>query len=225
MTDRIRVEDGPLWRRLTLIRPVLEVATLKELTRLLHRFSRSPHPRPLILGSNHPTIFLAGAHLAEIADLDENTSVAYAAAGRQVMQSLRSHPRATIAAVNGSCSGGGFDLVLSCDRIVAGPSASFSHPGVRRGLVTGWGGTVSLPAAIGRSAAQRALLEAYDLTADDAEDLGLAIGVVHDVEASATELAERLAGLHGRRLAVWRHGRDRSPVRRWDPLASRAIIN
>ena len=160
------------------------------------------------MASDHPTIYLAGAHLAEIAGLDATTSAGYAAAGRRVMDLLRHHPRVTIAAVNGSCSGGGFDLVLSCDRIVVGPSATFSHPGVRRGLVTGWGGTVLLPAAMGRATARRALLEAVAFGAREAEAAGIAVRVDGNVEVPATALAEGLATLHEGRLAAWRHCRD-----------------
>jgi enoyl-CoA hydratase/carnithine racemase len=43
------------------------------------------------------------------------------------------------------CTGGGFDLALACDRIVAADTATFSHPGVRRGLVTGWGARSACP--------------------------------------------------------------------------------
>ncbi len=208
MTARLVVGEGPTWVRLTFTAPVLELAVLQELEEYLDEFARDQIPRPLILDSAHPSIFLAGAHLAEIAVLDAQSSVGYAASGRAVMAQLDQFPRATIAAVEGSCSGGGFDLVLSCDRVVAGPSATFVHPGVRRGLVTGWGGTVRLPAAVGRTAARRVFLQAAELGAEEAEAMGLVTLSTGDVGADAVRLAARLAELHTSRLAAWRHLRD-----------------
>jgi len=209
MTNRLTTDDGPSWVRLTFVGPVLERVVMEELAERLDGLAKRQPSKPLILASAHPRIFLAGAHLAEIAALDATSSVDYAASGRAVMARLDNFPSATVAAVAGSCSGGGFDLVLSCDRIVAGPSASFSHPGVRRGLVTGWGGTTRLPPAVGRTAARRALLQAVDLGAEEAEDMGFATRSTGDVATDAIRLAVRLAGLHTARLATWRHLRDR----------------
>ena len=121
------------------------------------RWPREAVPTPLVLRSAHPTIYLAGADLAEIAALDGPSCADYARRGRVVLERLALYPAPTVAAVHGSCSGGGFDLGLACDWIVAGGAAAFSHPGVRRGLVTGWGGTVRLPVAIGRTAAGMAM--------------------------------------------------------------------
>ncbi len=217
MTDRITVDDGPSWVRLTFETPVLELATMEDIVERLDRLAQRIPQKPLILASAHPSIFLAGAHLAEIASLDEMSSVGYSASGRAVMARLDRFPSATIAAVAGSCSGGGFDLVLSCDRIVAGPSATFSHPGVRRGLVTGWGGTTRLPAAVGWPAARRIFLKAPVLGAQEAEDMGLATLSTGDVIADASRLSARLSGLHRARLATWRQLRNRSRERGWSP--------
>lgn len=141
------------------------------------------------------------------------------------MDRLDRHPRATIAAVNGSVSGGGFDLVLSVDRVVAGTSATFAHPGVRRGLVTGWGGSVRLPTVVGKTAARRILLEAATITADGAASMGFAIPSEDDVELDAVALAKRLACLHDRRLRLWRLSRQVPRNCLWGRLASRAIID
>jgi enoyl-CoA hydratase/carnithine racemase len=159
--------------------------------------------RPLVVASDHPRIFLAGAHLAEIAALDGRTSGGYARRGRAVLRRFESHPGPVVAAVHGPCTGGGLDLVLSCDAIVASPSASFSHPGIRRGLVTGWRGTVMLPWSIGRGAARRALLTGEPISAAEAADHGLVI-VNDDPVAAARLEAARLAALHPARLMRWR---------------------
>ncbi len=126
--------------------PILSEQVLSSLASTLRSIAARADPRPLVLRSDHPTVFLAGADLREIAVLDSASCVDYADLGRSVVTALESHPAPTVAATAGSCSGGGFDIALACDAIVAGPRASFDHPGVRRGLVTGWTGTVSAPA-------------------------------------------------------------------------------
>ena len=201
--------------------PVLSGAVLAELDRCLESLARQAGRTPIVLRSAHPTIFLAGADLAEIAALDDRSCAAYAQRGRAVLERLTSHPAPTVAAVHGSCSGGGFDLVLACDWIVAGDAASFSHPGVRRGLVTGWGGTVRLPAAIGRTAAARALLGGAPISGHELAARGVAAIADGDVEEAALGAARRIAAVHETRLRLWRLARSSgSPC----AAAARAII-
>ena len=189
--------------------PVLSVQVLSELDAALDELSDRTVAVPLVLRSSHPTIFLAGAHLAEIAALDARSCRHYARRGRAVLDRLATLPGPTVAAVHGSCSGGGFDLVLACDRIVAGPAASFGHPGILRGLVTGWGGTVRLPGAAGASLARLAVLAARPLAAEDLARHGVALVSGPDVVGTATAEAARLAAIHPDRLAAWRLLRDR----------------
>ena len=224
MSSRIRISDGPDWTCLTLTSPVLAVSVLEELRTRLGELAGDTAPKPLILASAHPTIFLAGAHLIEIAQLDAVSSIEFAELGRSLIARIEEFPAATIAAVHGSCSGGGFDLVLACDRIVAGLSATFSHPGVRRGLVTGWGGTGSLPVAVGRSRARRALLLGTELTVDELATTGIVTPVDGDVMSAATDHAGRLARVHRSRLDAWRELRSGRSEQLCRIVASRAII-
>ncbi len=200
--DELGVERRGDATLVTFRRPVLHTAVLAALERVVEALAA--HPGPLILASEHPRIFLAGAHLAEIAALDAGSSAAYARTGRQVLARLAAHPGPTVAAVDGACSGGGWDLVQACDRVVAGPRARFAHPGVRRGLVTGWGGTWSLPAALGAAAARGAILTGCELDADDLETSGWVRIATTEVASAAAAEAARLAALHPSRLVAWR---------------------
>lgn len=198
LTDR----DGVVELRFE--RPVLARKTLDELEAVLARLAARHPPLPLVITSKHPTIFLAGAHLAEIAALDVESCVPYARLGRSVAHRLSSHPSPVVAAVAGSCSGGGFDLVLACDAVVASPAATFRHPGVLRGLVTGWGGTKSLPRALGRPTALRAFLEGHEVSAAAMMKAGVVVALGDDPPDRAVELALRLHRLHPSRLPLWR---------------------
>jgi enoyl-CoA hydratase/carnithine racemase len=177
---------------------------LRELAEILGALGRRSRAPAVVLSSDHPTVFLAGADLREIADLDARTCVAYARAGRAVVEALESYPGPTVAAVNGSCSGGGFDISLACDVVVAGPRASFVHPGVQRGLVTAWTGTTTVPAAIGRSGARNSLLTAALLDRQAMEACGTVVPAVGDPVEFARREALRLSGLDPARRALWR---------------------
>jgi enoyl-CoA hydratase/carnithine racemase len=183
--------------------PILEVSLLDRLVSGLEDLA-SERPVPLVIRSAHPTVFLAGAHLREIAELDAHSCTEYARRGRRVIDRLNRHPAPTVAAVHGSCSGGGFDLVLACDAIVANPNAVFQHPGIRRGLVTGWSGTAVLPQALGPSQVRRALLEGQAIGSIAMRDLGLVHSIADETALSATEVAVFLGSIDRDRLLIWR---------------------
>jgi len=195
--------------------PILSEQVLSSLTSTIRSIAARADPRPLVLRSDHPTVFLAGADLREIAVLDSESCIDYANLGRSVVTALESHPAPTVAACAGSCSGGGFDIALACDAIVAGPLASFDHPGVRRGLVTGWTGTVMAPDAIGPTAARAVLLEGRRLESEAALPLGLVSRICTDPVRGAVEKAHELARLDPSRLRYWRLLRGRRFVDRF----------
>jgi enoyl-CoA hydratase/carnithine racemase len=184
--------------------PVLSMEVLDGLSSTLESLAMKNRPDPLVLYSAHPSVFLAGAHLAEIANLNASSSGPYARRGRSAIRDLEKHPAPTVAAVNGSCSGGGFDLVLACDALIAGPGARFSYPGVRRGLVTGWSGTTRLPSALGSATARAALLETRELDPVTLSFHGAILTTAEDPLAGATEKARQLASLDPMRCRLWR---------------------
>jgi enoyl-CoA hydratase len=189
--------------RLQILSPILSVEVLEELISILDSLA-ADRGGPLVMASAHSTVFLAGADLREISALDSNGCVAYAERGRTLVRLIEGFPSATVAAVNGSCSGGGFDIALAFDLIVAGPGASFSHPGVRRGLVTGWTGTVAIPPAIGTVASRAAFLEGKDISSAEAANMGFVRRTDADPVPEATEAAQELARLDPERRRLWR---------------------
>jgi enoyl-CoA hydratase/carnithine racemase len=182
--------------------PILSQPVLAELSKALGELERNP--QPLVLTSSHPAIFLAGAHLAEIAALGPRSSRAYAEHGRGVLAGLTRHPAPVVAAVHGVCAGGGFDLALNCDLVVAGPAASFSHPGVRRGLVTGWGGTAHFAGPFGDATARRIFIAGEPLAAAElGGPLVISSGRTHPLSRARAE-ACRLGRMDRTRMTLWR---------------------
>ena len=132
-------------------------------------------------------VFASGADLREIADVNADTARAFAQRGQRLMDRIASLAQETTAAINGPCYGGALDLALACSRRIASPAATFCHPGVRLGIITGWGGTQRLPRLIGRAPALEMFFTAEPIDAQCALRLGLVLAVAADPLACALE--------------------------------------
>jgi enoyl-CoA hydratase len=203
-TDGIGIERLPGASVLEFVSPILSLEVLDQFSSTLVTLASEEPRNPLVLCSAHPGVFLAGAHLAEIAGLDASSSGPYAQRGRSAIQHLLNHPAPTIAAINGSCSGGGFDLALACDLLITGTRARFSHPGIRRGLVTGWSGTTRLSTATGSTTARAVLLETRELEPASLALHGGLLRTNEDPLATAIEWARHMASLDPSRWRLWR---------------------
>jgi enoyl-CoA hydratase len=166
----------------------LSRATLGELSAVVSGLSRSAELRTLIV-AGAAGVFSVGADLNEVAQLDPGSALEFSRLGQDVFGQLRESAALTVAAVDGHCLGGGLDLALSCARRLATPRSTFQHPGARRGIITGWGGTALLPRLVGRAHALRMMLTAERLTAEQALAVGLIDEVCDDVVARAAEFA------------------------------------
>jgi enoyl-CoA hydratase/carnithine racemase len=102
-----------------------------------------------------------------------------------------------IAAVSGFALGGGCELAMTCDIIIAGQSAKFGQPEVRIGIIPGGGGTQRLTRAVGKFKAMRYILTGDLLGAPEAYQMGLVSELVPDaeVEKRAVEMAKQIADL------------------------------
>jgi enoyl-CoA hydratase/carnithine racemase len=139
---------------------------------------------PLIIAGNRH-FFSVGADLNEIAALTGPEAYEFSAMGQALMNSIASYPVPVIAAVEGHCMGGGFDLALACHRRIAAPHAVFGHRGAALGLMTGWGGTQRLPRLIGKSGALELFIAAEKISAARALEIGLVDAIADDPVAEA----------------------------------------
>jgi enoyl-CoA hydratase len=135
-------------------------------------------------------VFVAGTDIAEMATMTP-TEHSLRETDR-MFTVLRRFPKTLIAAVEGYALGGGCELALACDMIVAGGKAKFGQPEIRVGIMPGAGGTQRLLRTVGRYRAMKLILTGEAVTADEALSMGLLSEVVPD--GTALDRAVELAG-------------------------------
>lgn len=166
----------------------LNQALMEELAGAMEAMDRDDAVRCLVL-TGHDRAFAAGADVREFA---EATTADMVRGYRfHQWQRIRMVGKPVVAAVSGFALGGGCELAMSCDIIIASETARFGQPEIRLGLMPGAGGTQRLTRAIGKSRAMELILTGGYLSAHEAYDRGLVSRVV-PVELYLDE-AKRLA--------------------------------
>jgi enoyl-CoA hydratase len=181
---------------ITLNRPqalnALNNQLLRELMDALDAFDRDDSIGAMVITGNEKA-FAAGADIKEMADKTIHEMMdgdPLAAFGR-----IRTIRKPVIAAVSGWALGGGFEIALSCDMIVASDSARFGLPEINLGVFPGAGGTQRLVRAVGKALAMEMILNDRKLSAQEALHHGLVNRVVPvgDYLNDALKLAEEIA--------------------------------
>jgi len=166
----------------------LNGVVMEELTRALEAFDADPAIGAMVItGDDHA--FAAGADIKEMAEASSVDMLLSDRIGR--WDRLRRIHKPIIAAVSGWCLGGGNELAMACDMIIASETARFGQPEINLGVIPGAGGTQRLTRAVGKAVAMEVVLNNRTLTAQEALTLGLVNRVV-PVEAHLEE-ALRLA--------------------------------
>lgn len=139
--------------------------------------------------------FIAGADIGGYDDASVTDFSAFQFLSRQTFEALESLPQPTIAAVNGFALGGGFELTLCTDLVVATEGATFGLPEIKLGLLPGGGGTQRLARLVGERIAKEVVLTGRSLDAEEAEKLGLVTKRVPDqaLMGETLKLAEHIA--------------------------------
>jgi enoyl-CoA hydratase len=166
--------DHAAW--ITLNRPEVLNAQSDELraevTQALERASLDDDVYVVVITGAGDKAFSAGADISQFPTRFPVDVIA-AKARRRPYETIREMPKPVVAAVNGLALGGGCELALACDLIIAADSAKFGQPEIRVGVIPGCGGTQILPRLIGEKRAKELIFTGRMMSAEEALGLGI----------------------------------------------------
>jgi enoyl-CoA hydratase len=196
--DNITLEVEAPIATITLNRPkvlnALSPELIREVNQALGEIEANDGIRAAVL-TGGPRVFAAGADISDMAERTAVEQMKRDQTGRWAGIAAFSKP--LIAAVNGYALGGGCELALMCDMIIAGDSARLGQPEINLGIIPGAGGTQRWPRTAGKYASMEAMLSGAPITARRAYELGLVNKVVpaemtiHVAQRLARQLAEK----------------------------------
>lgn len=167
---------------------------MTELVDALETFQANPEIRCILIHGNEKA-FAAGADIKEMAD--QGAIDMYAKDFISLWDAVYRIKKPIVAAVSGYCLGGGCELAMICDTIVASETARFGQPEISIGVLPGAGGTQRLTRAVGKAVAMDMVLTGRMLTAQEAKTAGLVARVVppeaylEEAQKMATDIAAK----------------------------------
>ena len=194
MVQQILVERRDAIRIVTFHRPeklnALGTQMLEGLEQAIEDAREDAGCRVVVLTGAGDRAFMAGADIGEYAEQTDEGFDAFQRSCRRVFGAIDTFPKPVIGAINGYALGGGFEIALCCDLLVASSTARFGLPEGLLGLVPGGGGTQRLTRAAGPFVAADVLLSARRLSADEARAVGLVAEVVQPQRLRDAALAK-----------------------------------
>ncbi len=198
MYETIRLETRDRLAILYFSRPdklnAMNAAVFRELSDCLRQLEAGEPAAEVLILTGDGRAFVAGADIDGYVGITLAEFSAFQRLGRSVMQQIERLPQPVIAAVNGYALGGGFEIALSCDVIVASENARFGLPEAKLALLPGGGGTQRLPRLVGPYLAKRLIFSGEIIDARRAYELNLVTEVTAPGEAlnAALTLAEKI---------------------------------
>jgi enoyl-CoA hydratase/carnithine racemase len=176
-----RFEQGQV-ALLTLNRPEALNALSRELMQAIDAALDEASDSRVLIITGGGRAFAAGADIAQLAPLGAVDVMPWVRQMQDLYKRIEALPQPVIAAVNGLALGGGCELVLACDLVLAAESARFGVPEIKIGVIPGAGGTQRLTRLLGRNRAKQWLMFGEPVAADRACEAGLVNHVVADAE-------------------------------------------
>ena len=185
-------------------RNALNSTVLRELNDALENFDADPQIGAIVITGDE-IAFAAGA---DIKEMTEATAVHMLTRSHiPQFDRIRSIHKPIIAAVSGWCLGGGNELAMACDMIIASETARFGQPEINLGVIPGAGGTQRLTRAVGKAIAMEMVLNNRTLTAEEARQYGLVNRIV-PVERYLEEALQLAAEIAARAPLAVRLGKE-----------------
>ncbi|MBI4575908.1 MAG: enoyl-CoA hydratase/isomerase family protein [Planctomycetes bacterium] len=173
----------------------LDAPTLDGLRAAFERAQGDDAVRVVILTGAGERAFIAGADIAELAELTPLSAAAHALRGQALLQFVEHLGKPVIAMIRGYALGGGCEVAMACTIRIASTRARLGQPEVKLGLIPGYGGTQRLPRLVGKGRAMEVCLVGEMISAEEALRIGLVNRVVppESLEAVTREVAEAIA--------------------------------
>jgi enoyl-CoA hydratase/carnithine racemase len=174
-------------------RNALSPELMEELAGLLERLDADPEVRCVVIAGSDE-VFASGADIGALRERSFEESLRHPSAA--FWRRLAGIKTPLVAAVSGWALGGGCELALACDLIVASENAELGQPEITLGIIPGGGGSQRLARVIGKQRAMELVLTGRRISAHEAQSIGLVNAVVGKREwlEAAMELARRIAG-------------------------------
>jgi enoyl-CoA hydratase len=166
----------------------LNTEVLQELKTILLEEAVSQTTRVLILTGDGDKAFIAGADITEMQNKSPSEGVEFSRLGHDVTKLLELMPQPTLAVVQGYALGGGTEMALACDFILASEQAVFGSPEVKLGIIPGFGATFRLAKFVGLPKAKELIFTGQRIDAAEAHRIGL----VNHVFSAETLMPEAL---------------------------------
>jgi enoyl-CoA hydratase len=183
---------------LTIERPkalnALNAQTLREIHEAVNQVAQKGQVRALIVTGAGEKAFVAGADIAEMAHFSAAQAFEFSGIGHRAFAALEALSIPTIAAINGFALGGGLEVALACDLLIASDRAKMGLPEVTLAVVPGFGGTQRLTRLVGKMRAKELLFTGEIIDAAKAKEIGLVLDIVPAAElmAHCKKLAQTL---------------------------------
>ena len=172
------------------VRNALTDETLRELAGLAVTFDLDPDVRCLVIAGSDK-VFASGADVRAL--LERDAVAVYDGDRARRWDEIRAIRTPVVAAVSGFCLGGGLELALMSDIVVASPTARFGLPETQLGLIPGAGGTQMLPRAVGKALAMDMILTGRMLSAPEALATGIVARIAEDWRETALAVASEIS--------------------------------
>jgi len=189
-------EDGIA--TITINRPkqmnALNPEVLNQLEQALDRVEKDKDAKVILITGAGEKAFVAGADIAEMSKMTPLEAKEFSKLGQKVFRKIEQIKKPVIAVVNGYALGGGLELAISCDYILASENAQLGQPEVGLGIFPGFGGTQRLVRILGKLRAKELVFFGERITAQKAYEMGLVNEIVPQdkLMERAKELAKKL---------------------------------
>ncbi len=204
--DNLLIERDGASAIVTVNRPkvlnALNAPTLDDLRRAALELKHDEAVRAVILIGAGDKAFIAGADINELAVQTPTSGREHALRGQHILDLIENMGKPVIAAINGYALGGGCELAMACTLRIAADTARIGQPEINLGILPGYAGTQRLARLVGKGRAMELILTGAQITAAEAERIGLVNRVVPAAElmSEAKKLATALA--HAAPVAV-----------------------